>query len=178
MKHSPYFLFSISILIVTFLSCDKVKEVASVTINSTEKISAVVVLSPGEAISLSSVYDLSNNADINNYLNTLEDVEITEASYVITSFSGTSVSVTGQLSFSLADSSFGPFQHSFFQDAEAKKKTTLDAGKLNAAATKLLQERKISIAVEGSHSIPASQVDGETITIELYLKLKFTASAI
>jgi hypothetical protein len=43
-------------------------------------------------------------------------------------------------------------------------------------ATEFYQKKKISIAIEGSHNIPAAEPNGETVTVELYLKLKFTAS--
>lgn len=84
---------------------------------------------------------------------------------------------TGTFSFVLADQTFDPYEHNLFNDTSNAKKTTLEATKLNLVTTKLFQEKKIAVAIDGSHSIPASQPNGETVTVELLLKFKFSASA-
>ena len=167
-----------AIFLFFIFSCDKIEEAATIDVDSSDKLTLSVSLLPGQSISKSMMYDLSNNSDINKYLDNLKGVKITEAYYVLKDFSGTNSMEMGTFSFVLADQTFGPYEHNLFDDSSNAKKTTLDATKLNSVATKLFQEKKISIAIDGSHSIPASQPNGETVTVELYLKFTFTASAL
>ena len=166
----------IIVFILLIASCDKIEEATTININSSEKITFDVSLEAGKSVSFSEEYNLSDNADIKNYLDKLKGVEITEAYYILKDFSGTSSMTTADISLSLANETFGPYQHNLFDDAGNATKTTLQAAKLNAVATEFYQKKKISIAIEGSHNIPAAEPNGETVTVELYLKLKFTAS--
>ncbi len=168
----------IAAFIFLIASCDKIEEATTVAVDSTEKITFNVTLNPGQSISSATLFDLSNNADIKDYLDNLKGVEITEAYYTLIDFSGTSTTTTASLSIALGDEIIGPYEHNLVDDTSSPSQTTLDATKLNAAATKLYQDKKLNVAVQGKHNIPASEPNGETVTVELYLKLKFTASAL
>ena len=166
-----YPLFTVLIFLVA--SCDKVKEAATIDIESSEKITFDVGLKAGESVSFSDEYNLSDNADIKNYIDRLKGVEITEAYYILKAFSASS-SETASLSFTLAGEAFGPYNHNLVDDAKTAK-TTLDAAKLNSVAAKLSSDKKIAVAIQGSHSITSGQ---EGVIVELHLKFKFTASAL
>lgn len=167
-----YPLFTVLIFLVA--SCDKVKEATTIDIESSEKIMFHVGLKAGESVSFSDEYNLSDNADIKNYIDRLNGVEITEAYYILKAFSSSSPT-TASLSFTLAGETFGPYNHNLVDDADTAKKTILDAAKLNLVATKLSSDKKIATAIQGSHSITSGQ---EGVVVELNLKFKFTASAL
>ena len=145
--------------------------------NSNEKISLSFNLTGGVTISESNTYDLSTNSDISKYLDNLKGVNLKEAYYVISGFTGnSSETVTGSFSFTLANQPFGAFEHSFKDDFSSGKKTAFDEAKLNAVGTKLFEDKKMTVSLEGSHNIPSNSTVAETVTIDLHLQLEFTAS--
>lgn len=169
-------LIAIVMLTVT-TSCDEAKEALDIKLNSNDKITLTVPLTGGVSVSESKTYDLSNNSDVSKYLDNLKGVSIKEVYYVISSFTGnTAEEITGSFSFDLGGQSFGPFEHDFKADVASAKKTTFDAAKLNAVASKLYADKKMTTAIEGSHSISETSTVSETVAIELHLKFEFTAS--
>lgn len=159
------------------ISCDKIEEATNITVDSNEKISLSFNLTGGVAVSESNTYDLSTNSDISKYLDNLKGVSIKDAYYVISGFTdNSSETVTGNFSFTLANQTFGPFENTFKADLASAKKTPFDVAKLNAVGTKLFEDKKITISIEGSHNIPSNSTVAETVTIDLHLQLEFTAS--
>lgn len=177
MKTTLQNLFIAIVLSTGIISCDKVEEATNITLSSDEKITFSIPLTGGVSVSESKTYDLSNNSDVSKYLDNLKGVSIKEVYYVISSFTGNAAEgITGSFSFGLADQSFGPYEHDFFADMTSAKKTTFGAAKLNAVASKLNTDKKITIAIDGSHSISAASTVSETVAIDLYIKFEFTAS--
>ncbi|MDG1761016.1 MAG: hypothetical protein P8L72_01970 [Flavobacteriaceae bacterium] len=162
-------------LFTTLISCDKIEEATTVKVDGSDVIDFTVSLSPGQSIDETITYNLSDNTEINDYLDKVKNVQIIEAYYVLTSFSSTT-QTTGSITFTLDDDAFGPFEHNLIEDVNNAKKTTLDIGKLNAASSELLNSKKLSVSVKGSHSIPASGSASEQLGITLYLKINISAS--
>lgn len=161
---------------MALLTCDKVEEATTITVDSNEKITLSFNLTGGVSVAESITYDLSSNSDISKYLDNLKGVSIKEAYYVISGFSdNSSETVTGNFSFTLANQSFGPFAHTFKDDLASAKKTSFDQTKLNAVGTKLFEDKKMMLSLEGSHNISENSTVAETVTIDLYLQLEFTA---
>ena len=162
-------------LFTTLISCDKIEEATTVKVDGSDVIDFTVSLSPGQSIDETITYNLSDNTEINDYLDKVKNVQIIEAYYVLTSFSSTT-QTTGSITFTLDDDAFGPFEHNLIEDVNNAKKTTLDSGKLSAASSELLNSKKLSVSVKGSHSIPASDSASEQLGIKLYLKINISAS--
>ena len=171
MKKTMQTLLVATTLLSIFISCDKVEEVTTISINSSEKIAFTVTLNPGQSIDESMTYDLSDNTEIKDYLDKIKGVEVTEAYYVITSFSSIT-QTTGSVSFTLDNEAFGPFEHNFIEDVNNTMETTLDSDKLNTVSSALFTSKKLSISIKGSHSIPSTETNSEQLGIDLYLKLK------
>jgi hypothetical protein len=69
-------------LFTTLISCDKIEEATTVKVDGSDVIDFTVSLSPGQSIDETITYNLSDNTEINDYLDKVKNVQIIEAYYV------------------------------------------------------------------------------------------------
>lgn len=169
----------IKIFILLFLSlnlsgCDEVDELTQIDINSTLTEDVLITLSENNAaLSESITINLADNSDIEPYLNQIESITVTSASYVIKNYNGIETA-TGSITINANSEVFGPFQHTFFTDDQNATEFSFDASKLNALSNSLSSNNQLSLDVSGTQD-PAQDA---SLIIEFTLEVEVTAQAL
>jgi hypothetical protein len=165
---------SILLLIFTFVGCDEVEELTQVDFNSTLTEEVQVTLSENNAaFSESLSINLADNDDIEPYLNKIESITVTSASYVIKDYNGLETA-TGSLTVNANSEVFGPFQHTFFTDNQNATVFNFDASRLNALGSSLSSNNQLSLNVNGTQD-PAQDA---SFIVEFTLEVEVTAQAL
>jgi hypothetical protein len=173
-KNNSIKIFILLILSLNLSSCDEVDELTRVDFNTTLNEDVTVTLSESNAgFDRSFTLNLNNNDDIEPYLDKIESINITSASYIIKDYSGLEAA-TGSLTVNSASELFGPFQHTFFEDDQNTAVFTLDDSGLNALANSLTSNNQLVIDVSGSQN-PAQNA---SFTVEFRFQLEVTAQAL
>lgn len=173
-KNNTIKIFIILLLSLNFNGCEEVDELTRVDFNTTLTEEVMVALSESNAgFDENFTLNLANNDDIEPYLDKIESISITSATYTIKDYSGLDTA-TGSLTLNAASELFGPFQHTFFEDDQNATIFTLDDSKLNALANSLTSSNQLSIDVSGSQN-PAQNA---SFTVEFRFQLEVTAQAL
>lgn len=161
--------------ICCFYSCDKIDELTEVDFNTTFTEEVVINLSDqSDAFSGTIMIDLAENPDIEPYLNKLENIKITSATYQIVSYQG-DPAATGDAGVTAVGQFFGPYNHSFQQDLNSGQSFELSgADKLNELANSLQSTQQLNIVVAGTQN-PA-QIG--SLTIRFTINTEITAQAL
>ena len=165
---------AILVLIFAFASCDEVDELTRVDFNSTLTEEVQVTLSENNtSLSESLTINLADNDDIEPYLNQIESITVTSASYVIKDYNGLETA-TGSITVNANSEVFGPFQHTFFTDDQNATGFSLDASRLNALSNSLSSNNQLSLDVDGTQD-PAQNAN---FSIEFTMEVEVTAQAL
>jgi hypothetical protein len=160
--------------IIAFASCDEVDELTEVDFSTTITEEVTINLSQNsDNINGVIAVNLANNSDISPYLSKLEDIQITQASYKLKNYVGAEDAM-GSLSATAAGESFGPFQHTFFTDAQNGTVFNFNASQLNSVSNTLSATNALNIQFSGTQT-PAQ--DGSFV-LEVTLDLDVTAQAL
>ena len=164
----------ILLLIFSFVSCEEVDELTQIDLNTTLTEEVQVTLSENNAsLSESLTINLADNDDIEPYLNQIESITVTSASYVIKDYNGVETA-TGELTVSANSEVFGPFQHTFFTDDQNSSVFNFDASRLNALSSSLSSNNQLSLNVNGTQD-PAQNAN---FTVEFTIDVDVTAQAL
>jgi hypothetical protein len=166
--------FFILFAVIALIGCDEVDELTEVDFSTilTEDV-MVTLTDDATSISQSLTLNLADNDDIEPYLSKIESINITSASYVLKNYVGVE-EATGTLTASAASQTFGPFQHTFFADAQSGTVFTLDPSQLNALANSLTSNNQLTVQFSGTQN-PAQN---GSFVIEISLDLDVTAQAL
>ena len=160
--------------VLTFASCDEIDELTKVDFNSTLTQEVSVTLSENNAsISESLTIRLADNEDIEPYLNQIESITVTSASYVIKDYDGIEAA-TGSITVNTNSEVFGPFQHTFFADDQNNTKFSFEASSLNALGSSLNSNNQLNLNVNGTQD-PAQNA---SFTVEFSIEVEVTAQAL
>jgi len=160
--------------VLTFASCDEIDELTKVDFNSTLTQEVSVTLSENNAsISESLTIRLADNEDIEPYLNQIESITVTSASYVIKDYDGIEAA-TGSITVNANSEIFGPFQHTFFADDQNNTKFSFEASSLNALGSSLNSNNQLNLNVNGTQD-PAQNA---SFTVEFSIEVEVTAQAL
>lgn len=163
------------IALVTIASCDEIDELTEVDFNTTitEEVSinfSDQSTSFNETINI----DLANNSDISPYLDRIEGIQITNATYQLSNYVGTA-GATGTATVTSSGETFGPFSHDFDQDTQSMEDFPLTgATKLNTLESALRSNNQLSISISGSQD-PAQN---GSVTAIFTFRLEVTAQAL
>ncbi|MEE9348961.1 MAG: hypothetical protein V3U80_02845 [Flavobacteriaceae bacterium] len=142
---------SFVILCFFFLSsCDDELTILDVNTSFTKEITLSIPAS-GE-ITMPYSINFSENTDLDDYLNHIENVKINSIKYKVISFTGTSDTVGGEVSLASEGEIFGPYTHnSFVNDIQSQTTFPInDVDKLTILANKLKNAKQLDINVTGS----------------------------
>lgn len=177
MKNVTQKLGSIAILfaVFTLMSCDEVEELTQFDFETEFTEEFTVNLSDeGTSLSESITINLSDNEDVAPYIGNIEEIEITEASYVIKNYVGME-EATGSISATAASQNFGPYEHTFYTDAQSATSFEFnDVDKLNTVADSLLSNNEVEVQFSGTQN-PAQN---GSFVIEVTFKLNVTAQVL
>lgn len=160
---------------MSFSSCDEVDELTQIDFDTdiTEEIT-VNLSDASDSFTGNVMINLADNSDIEEYLSNIEDIQITEASYILKNYVGEEIA-TGSITATAASQSFGPYSHTFFTDAQNGTVFEFDdAAKLNTVANTLQNTNQLNVQFSGTQD-PAQ--NGSFI-IEVTFKLNVTAQAL
>jgi len=157
-------------LLIAITGCDKIKEAATISINTQLKadipilitaamVKSSEVITPGAPIIFNKTQELKieDNVDIEPYLAKIKEIDLTSLVVTVTglttgqTINSVSVDITGvgtlftQTNITMTNNTFTP---------------VIPSGMLDMVSTKLLAEKKITITVSGSASGPLSIVVG------------------
>lgn len=162
------------LLSINIWSCDEVDELTEIDFSTTLSEEVSITLSDTDTSMNGSLnINLADNEDIEPYLSKIESISITSASYVIKNYVGEETA-TGALTITAASQTFGPFQHTFFTDAQSGTSFSLDSSRLNALANSLASNNQLSIQFSGTQD-PAQN---GSFTLEITLETEVTAQAL
>ena len=103
---------------INLISCDEVDELTQIDLDATFTEEVTINLTQDNTNINGSVnINLADDPDLADYLSNIEDVEITEASYKIKNYVGVE-EATGSITATAASQNFGPYDHTFFTDAQ------------------------------------------------------------
>lgn len=163
------------VLFVAFISfsCDEVDELTEIDIDTslTEVVTITFSEDNPESVNGTMLIDLSNNTQLQPYLDQIEDVEISSASYKFLNYVG-SENASGTLSATAAGQNFGPFQHSFFSDTQNQTVFPFEGTtQLNLVADSILANNQVSIQFSGTQT-PAQN---GSLTLQVTMQVTVTA---
>jgi hypothetical protein len=160
--------------VVVFTSCEEIEELTEVDFNSTLTQEVSVTLSENNtSISESLTIRLADNEDIEPYLNQIESITVTSASYRIKDYNGIEMA-TGSIIVNANAEVFGPFQHTFFTDDQNATVFTLNPSQLNALASTLRSSNQLIVQFSGTQD-PAQNAN---FNIEFSIVVEVTAQAL
>lgn len=116
------------------------------------------------------MFDLSNNEDVEPYLDRIESVDISSATYLLKDYTGTET-VNGTVTVDAASEIFGPFQHTLDPDAQNSGEYDLDPSKLNVVSSSIDDDNRLTVKFTGEidPAVNASFV--------IYFRMNFTITA-
>lgn len=165
----------VCIVIFTTAGCDDIEEATQITLN--ESFIVTVPIQIDEATPTASntlAIDLSSNPEINDFLDTIESVEITSATYVIKDFQGSQIAV-GTALISSSNQEFGVFSHNFQSDSQSQKVFELvGASKLQALANVLKNTNQITF----NYQVTQEEASNSNFNVALTLQVKIIAQAL
>jgi len=160
--------------VIAFISCDEVDELTEIDFDTSLTEEVTVTLSENStSLSENLTINLSNNDDIEPYLNQIESITVTSASYVIKNYNGIETA-TGELTVSANSEEFGPFEHTFFTDDQNATVFNLDASGLNALSSSLSSNNQLSLSISGTQD-PAQDA---SFIVEFTLEVDVVAQAL
>lgn len=160
---------------INLISCDEVDELTRIDLNAnfTEEVT-ITLTEDNTNIDGNVNINLADDPDLVDYLSKIEDIKITEASYKIKNYVGVE-EATGTIAAVAAAQNFGPYDHTFFTNAQNGTVFAFDdVSKLNTVANTLQSTNQLNIQFSGSHA-PAQN---GSFVIEVTFKLNVTAQAL
>jgi hypothetical protein len=167
--------FVILFAVIALVGCDEVDELTQIDFDTdiTEEIT-VNLTEDNTSFTGNIMINLADNSDIEDYLSNIEDIEITEASYIIKNYVGEELA-TGTITATAASQNFGPYNHTFFTDAQNGTVFPFnDVNKLNTVANTLQSTNQLNVQLSGTQD-PAQN---GSFVIEVTFKLNVTAQAL
>ena len=160
---------------INLISCDEVDELTQVDLDATFTEEVTVNLSENNASINGNVnINLADDPDLVDYLSNIEDIQITEVSYKIKNYVGVE-EATGTITAVAASQSFGPYDHTFFTDAQNGTSFVFeDVDKLNTVANTLQSTNQVDVQFSGTQA-PAQN---GSFVIEITFKVTVTAQAL
>ena len=160
---------------INLISCDEVDKLTQVDLDATFTEEATINLTDDNTNINGSVnINLADDPDLADYLSNIEDIEITEAFYKIKNYVGVE-DATGSITATVASQSFGPYDHTFFTDAQNGIVFEFnDVAKINTVANTLQNSNQVNLLFSGTHA-PAQN---GSFVIEVTFKLNVTAQAL
>lgn len=160
---------------IAFTSCDELDELTEVDFNTTITEEVTINFSDQNTTFSETInIDFAGNSDIEPYLDRIEGIQITDASYRLSNYVGTA-NATGTATVTGAGETFGPFTHDFSADTQSMEEFALTgASKLNALESTLRNTNQLSVSINGAQD-PAQ--NGEVTAIFTF-RLTVTAQAL
>jgi len=160
---------------IAFTSCDDLEELTEVDFNTTISEQVTINFSDqNTSFSESIEIDFSGNSDLEPYLDRIEEIQITNASYQLSNYTGTA-GATGTAAITSSGETFGPFSHDFDQDTQNMEEFALTgAFKLNTLGATLRDNNQLSVTINGSQN-PAQN---GSVTAIFTFDLEVTAQAL
>lgn len=161
--------------VILITSCDKIEEATQVTLNEDFTLEIPIIINEAnptyqDVLTL----NLADNADLRDYLDKIESVQITSASYSIKNFQG-NADATAQATITSASQTFGPFAHQLQSDAQQQRQFALTgATKLQALATTLKNTNRLSF----TYNVAQDQASNSSFTVVITVKTKIVAQAL
>ena len=167
--------FFILFIAVNLSSCDEAEKLSQFDINAEFTEEVTVNLTEDNTTMVGSInINIADDSDIADNLSNIKDIEITEASYKIKNYVGVE-QATGSITATAASQSFGPFEHTFFTDAQNGTSFVFeDVDKLNIVANTLQSTNQINVEFSGTHA-PAQN---GSFVIEVTFRINVTAQAL
>jgi hypothetical protein len=164
----------LTLSVIACISCDEIDELTEVDFNSTFTQEVSVTLSENNAsISESLTIRFADNEDVEPYLDQIESISVTSASYTIKDYNGLETA-TGSIAVNANAEVFGPFQHTFFTDDQNDMVFNFDASRLNVLSSSLSSNNQLSLNINGTQD-PAQNA---SFTVEFTLEVDVTAQAL
>lgn len=163
------------ILCFTVMSCEKIEEATQVTLNEDFTVEVdVTILEAAPSYQGNLIINLADNADLNEYLDKIENISITSASYQIKNFQGES-DATGTATISSAGQTFGPYTHAFESDTQQLKEFVLSGGaKLQTLSNTLKDTKRLTF----NYQVVQEQASNSNFKAVITIKTRITAQAL
>lgn len=163
----------VAVFSFTFTACDEIEDLVDVDFTTSVSANIPVTIDQGqETVDEGVVLSLDNNAT-HDYLNKLEEVEITKLTYKITSFSGDAL---GTVDVSLYADDIKLDLNSFNVEKAYDGSTIFevtDVTKLNEMANLLEKNKSVTVGIKGSCYAPESDMN---FNVQVTASLKVTAN--
>ena len=162
-----------TILFVT--SCEKIEELSNFDFSTDlEKEISIIANEEGQFTQTFTI-DLSENTDVEPYLDKIESIKINNANYRIVAYSGPDVVAT-TIVVESENQVFGPFNHENIQEDFNNATAFVLEGteKFNVIANKLKSSKQIEVVVSGS----TDSLESFSATLKLKFNVTISAQAL
>ena len=163
----------VTVFSFTFTACDELEDLVDVDFTTSISAKIPVAIDQGQETVNESVLLSLDNSATHDYLNKIEDVEITKLTYKIINFSG---DATGTIDVSLfADDITLDLMKFTVKDAYSNGTIfeVTDVAKLNEMANLLKKNKSVTVGITGECNAPE---DAMNFNVEVAASLKVTAN--